>query len=253
MLGGYYLLSISNVNLYLSHKHVLEDINLSLPIAGEVIGIMGPNGAGKSSLLKSLIGDFNASGEMTLYGKPIHKQLEYITYIPQKAHLDLDFPINVEKVILSGCYKTIGWFKRVDHFSKMKFHQLLKELELDHLQYKQLSELSGGQLQRVLVARALMSDSKVYLLDEPFVGIDFSSESLIMDKIKQLKAQGKLVLIVHHDLSKAESYFDRIILLNRTLRFFGPSTEAMQPSNLNRTFSFNIKPVTNERTEPCYE
>ena len=128
---------------------------------------------------------------MNLYGKSIHKQLQYITYIPQKAQLDLDFPINVEKVILSGCYQTIGWFKRVDRV-KMKFHKLLRDLDLESLQYKQISELSGGQLQRVLVARALMSDSTIYLLDEPFVGIDFNSEQLIMEKLQHLKIRANL-------------------------------------------------------------
>lgn len=93
-------------------------------------------------------------------------------------------------------------FKRVDHASKMKFHKLLRDLDLESLQYKQISELSGGRLQRVLVARALMSDSTIYLLDEPFVGIDFNSEQLIMEKLQHLKNQGKLILIVHHDLSK---------------------------------------------------
>ena len=247
------MIKISNMNLRLNHKHVLKDISLTIPISGEIIGIMGPNGAGKSSLLKSLIGEFNATGEMHLYGKSIHKQLQHITYIPQKAHLDLDFPINVEKVILSGCYQTIGWFKRVDHFSKMKFSKLLKDLALDNLQYKQISDLSGGQLQRVLVARALMSESDVYLFDEPFVGIDFKSEQLIIEKIRQLKAKGKLVLIVHHDLSKAAQYFDRIILLNQTIRFFGDSAKAMQPRYLNRTFLFNIGSAPIERGEILHD
>ncbi|MCJ1655243.1 metal ABC transporter ATP-binding protein [Staphylococcus sp. NRL 21/187] len=242
------MIEMNNMNLHLNHKHVLKDISLKIPISGEIIGIMGPNGAGKSSLLKCLIGEFNATGEMYLYGKFIHKQLQYITYIPQKAQLDLDFPINVEKVILSGCYQTIGWFKRVDHASKVKFQILLKDLDLESLQFKQISELSGGQLQRVLVARALMSDSSVYLLDEPFVGIDFNSEQLIMDKLRQLKIQGKLILIVHHDLSKAEHYFDRILLLNRTVRFFGPSHQAMQSQYLNRTFLFNVTSTFDERS-----
>lgn len=243
------MIEINNMNLHLNHKHILKDISLKIPISGEIIGIMGPNGAGKSSLLKSLIGTFNASGEMYLYGKSIHKQLQYITYIPQKAQLDLDFPINVEKVILSGCYQTIGWFKCVDHASKTKFQTLIRDLDLEALQYKQISELSGGQLQRVLVARALMSDSTVYLLDEPFVGIDFNSEQLIMKKLRQLKAQGKLILIVHHDLSKTEDYFDRILLLNRTVRFFGPSHQAMHPQYLNRTFLFNMTSTFNEGSD----
>ena len=109
-------------------------------------------------------------------------------------------------------------------------------MELTHLRKRQISQLSGGQLQRVLVARALMSTSELYLLDEPFVGIDFTSEQLIMRKIEGLKAEGKLILIVHHDLSKATTYFDRVILLNQTLRYFGPSEEAMITERLNETF-----------------
>ncbi|MBO1198810.1 metal ABC transporter ATP-binding protein [Staphylococcus simiae] len=230
------MLEIRQLNLYLGKKHVLNNITLSIPICGEIIGIMGPNGAGKSSLIKSLIGEFNATGTKLLYGKPIQQQLDYITYIPQKAHIDLDFPINVEQVILSGCYKDIGWFTKPTINNRQKLEQLIDELELRPLKRRQISELSGGQLQRVLVARALMSESEVYFLDEPFVGIDFNSEALIMKKINQLKNLGKLILIVHHDLSKAEQYFDRILLLNRTIRFFGLSEEAMTIERLNETF-----------------
>ena len=123
--------------------------------------------------------------------------------------------------MLSGCYQVIGWFKRPEITEKTKLNQLLKDLELDELRHRQISQLSGGQLQRVLVARALMSDSDIYCFDEPFVGIDIYSEQLIMNKIRHLKHLGKLILIVHHDLSKAEQYFDRILLLNQTIRYLG--------------------------------
>ena len=206
------MLETKDLNLFLGNKHVLKNISLSIPVRGEIIGIMGPNGAGKSSLIKSLIGEFNATGTKLLYNKPIQQQLQHITYIPQKAHIDLDFPISVEQVILSGCYKEIGWFRRPNKSARDKLKQLL------------------------LVARALMSESEVYFLDEPFVGIDFSSEKLIMTKIENLKQQGKLILIIHHDLSKAKQYFDRIILLNQTLRYFGDSEEAMSVTRLNETF-----------------
>lgn len=231
------MLEVSNLNLFLGNKHILKDIDFKIPIAGEMIGIMGPNGAGKSSLLKSLIGDFQATGTQLLYQCPIHTQLKYMTYIPQKSNIDLDFPINVEKVILSGCYGDIGWFSKPIHETKIQLNQLLDDLDLKSLKRKQISALSGGQLQRVLVARALMSKSKLYLFDEPFVGIDFKSEQLIMNKIRQLKAQGKLILIVHHDLTKASQYFDRIMLLNQTLRYFGNAEEAMNSDTLlNDTF-----------------
>lgn len=148
--------------MFLGRKHVLKDITFSLPISGEIIGIVGPNGAEKSSLLEAFIGEFKATGEQTLYDRPIHTQLRYITYIPQKAHIDLDFPIKVGQVILSGCYQDIGWFKRPEMVKKAKLNQLLKDLELNDLRHRQIAELSGGQLQRVLVARALMSNSDIY-------------------------------------------------------------------------------------------
>lgn len=230
------MLKVENLNLTLGNKHVLQDINLSIPIQGEIVGIMGPNGAGKSSFIKSLIGEFKPTGSAQLNDDSIQNNLKHVTYIPQKAHIDLDFPINVEHVVLSGAYKDIGWFRWVTPTTKQRLNQLMQTLELEDLRHRQISELSGGQLQRVLVARALMSESTLYLLDEPFVGIDFHSEQIIMHQLRKLKEEGKLLLIVHHDLSKTEEYFDRVILLNRNIRYFGDSITAMQPENLNKTF-----------------
>ncbi|MEB6275933.1 metal ABC transporter ATP-binding protein [Staphylococcus xylosus] len=230
------MLEIENLNLTLGNKHVLQNVNLSIPINGEIVGIMGPNGAGKSSLIKSLIGEFKSTGKAQLNGNPIQNDLKSITYIPQKAHIDLDFPINVEHVVMSGAYKDIGWFRWVNSETKKRLNQLMDTLELKDLRHRQISELSGGQLQRVLVARALMTDSTLYLLDEPFVGIDFHSEQIIMSQLRILKESGKLLLIVHHDLSKTDEYFDRVILLNRNIRYFEDSTTAMKPEHLNNTF-----------------
>ncbi|PHK50460.1 metal ABC transporter ATP-binding protein [Staphylococcus edaphicus] len=230
------MLEVKDLNLSLGNKQVLQNIDLSIPIQGEIIGIMGPNGAGKSSLIKSLIGEFKPTGSALLNDDYIQNNLKYVTYIPQKAHIDLDFPINVEHVVLSGAYKDIGWFKWITSSTRQRLNQLMQTLELEDLRHRQISELSGGQLQRVLVARALMSESILYLLDEPFVGIDFHSEQIIMQQLRKLKEQGKLLLIVHHDLSKTEAYFDRVILLNKTIRFFGDSVTAMQPEHLNKTF-----------------
>ncbi|AVL76651.1 MULTISPECIES: metal ABC transporter ATP-binding protein [Staphylococcus] len=230
------MLEINNLNLTLGNKHVLENINLEIPVKGEIIGIMGPNGAGKSSLLKSIIGEFKSTGIANLHNIPIQQTLKNVTYIPQKAHIDLDFPIKVEDVVLSGAYKDIGWFRFVTPKTRARLNQLLSTLELQDLRNRQISALSGGQLQRVLVARALMTESTLYLLDEPFVGIDFHSEQIIMTQLNELKEAGKLILIVHHDLSKAEKYFNRVILLNKTIRFFGESHVAMQPDHLNETF-----------------
>ncbi|MBA8759682.1 ATP-binding cassette domain-containing protein [Staphylococcus schleiferi subsp. coagulans] len=230
------MLSIKNLNLFLGQKHVLKNITLDLPLNGEMIGIMGPNGSGKSSLIKSIIGELPAEGTILLNQKPAQQHLTDITYIPQKSVLDLDFPINVQDLVLSGCYQEIGWFKRVPKSIRDKRDTLLKELELFDLRKRQLHALSGGQLQRVFIARALMSDSVVYLLDEPFVGIDFKSEHIIYNKLKALKQQGKLILIVHHDLTTASEYFDRILLLNQSVAFLGESSEALKTENIESVF-----------------
>ncbi|MDO5375134.1 MAG: metal ABC transporter ATP-binding protein [Staphylococcus rostri] len=230
------MLSIKDLNLYLGRKHVLKGITLQLPLHGEMIGIMGPNGSGKSSLIKSLIGELPANGTITLNEQPIKQCLTDITYIPQKSLLDLEFPISVEDLVLSGCYQDAGWFKRIPKKMKQRRDELLHELSLYELRKRSLNALSGGQLQRVYIARALMSESEVYLLDEPFVGIDFKSEAIILKKLEELKANGKLILIVHHDLATADQYFDRILLLNQSVQFFGDSAEALKPEHIESVF-----------------
>lgn len=229
-------LELENVNLTIGNHRILNNISLTIPIQGEMIGVMGPNGSGKSSLIKSIIGELPFKGRILLNQTHSQNALKQITYIPQKSELDLNFPINVENVVLSGCYQNLGWFKRVPSSLKSQCVQTLKQLGLDHLRKRQLNALSGGQLQRVLIARALMSDSLVYLLDEPFVGIDFKSEAIIFEQLKQLKAQGKLIIVVHHDLSSAQHYFDRIILLNQSVQFFGDSETALRPEMIESTF-----------------
>ncbi|MCG3402285.1 metal ABC transporter ATP-binding protein [Staphylococcus massiliensis] len=231
------MLEIKNLHLFLGNRHVLQNINLALPINGDIIGVMGPNGAGKSSLLKSITKTFKASGQITINDQPIHKHLKKLSYIPQKSQLDLDFPINVEKVILSGCFKHIGWFRKISHYDKGRYIKLIKDLELYDLRHRQIKALSGGQLQRVLVARALMSQSDVYLLDEPFTGIDFHSEAVIFKQIEKLKQEGKLVIIVHHDIQSARDYFDKVILINQDIIAFGETQDVLTDMHINRTFN----------------
>nr|WP_263314803.1 metal ABC transporter ATP-binding protein [Mammaliicoccus sp. Marseille-Q6498] len=230
------MLQVKNLNLVLGHQHILHDINLTIDSSGELIGIMGPNGAGKSSFIKSILGEFKSTGEALWYGIPIKNQLSNITYIPQRNQLDLDFPITVKDALVTGYYQTSGWFKPMNKQVLFKRNQLLSDLQLTDLKDKTLNQLSGGQLQRVLLAKALMKDSFFLCLDEPFVGIDFKSEEIMIQLLKQLKSEGKLILIVHHDIHKAEAYFDRIILLNRTLKYFGPSSEALTDDKIKEVF-----------------
>ncbi|MCO4329051.1 metal ABC transporter ATP-binding protein [Staphylococcus hyicus] len=230
------MIEINNLNLTLQHKHVLKNISLKLPLNGEIIGIMGPNGSGKSTLVKALVGELQYKGTITLNGKPLSHLKRHVAYVPQKMALDLDFPIDVESLVLSGCYGEIGWFKRVPQQKRQQCHLLLQELELFDLRKRPLHTLSGGQLQRVILARTLMRTHDVYILDEPFVGIDFKSEKMIIQKLNALKKEGKLIIIVHHDLSTASDYFDRVLLLNQSVQFFGPTKDVLVPSNIEQTF-----------------
>ncbi|UEX89843.1 metal ABC transporter ATP-binding protein [Staphylococcus ratti] len=230
------MIEINNLNLTLQHKHVLKNISLKLPLKGEIVGIMGPNGSGKSTLVKTLVGELRYQGRIELNGKPLSNQKRRIAYVPQKMTLDLDFPIDVESLVLSGSYDEIGWFKRIPNQKRQQCHLLLQELELFDLRKRPLHTLSGGQLQRVILARTLMRTHDIYILDEPFVGIDFKSEKMIIQKLNALKSEGKLIIIVHHDLSTASNYFDRVLLLNQSIQFFGPTRDVLTPANIEQTF-----------------
>lgn len=230
------MLQVKKLNLYLGQQHILHDINLTIESTGELIGIMGPNGAGKSSFIKSILGEFKASGEVYWHDKPINQQLKQLTYIPQRNQLDLDFPITVQDSLLTGYYATSGWFRPLIKEAYQKMDQLMSELQLTELKDKTLNQLSGGQLQRVLLAKSLMKDSDLLCLDEPFVGIDFKSEEIMINMLRRLKSEGKLIIIVHHDIQKAKLYFDRIILLNRTIKFFGTASEALTEHNIKEVF-----------------
>lgn len=230
------MLQVKHMDLYFGYQHILHDINLTIASSGSLIGIMGPNGAGKSSFIKSILGECPASGASLWNGKPIKQQLTKITYIPQRNQLDLDFPITVKDSLMTGYYQTSGWFKPMKKEAYIKRDQLLKELQLTDLKDRTLNQLSGGQLQRVLLAKALMKDSELLCLDEPFVGIDFKSEAIMMQSLRQLKSEGKLILIVHHDIQKAKAYFDEILLLNQSIKYFGPASEVLTDENIKEVF-----------------
>lgn len=227
------MLLIQDLNVTLSRHTILSNINFSLNDKGLMIGIMGPNGAGKSTLLKAILNLLPHSGKVLYNDKSI---LPYAAYVPQKATIDLDFPMTVEKVILSGSYQRGTWFKRPDKKAMNKVNYLMEELKLSHLKDRLLNSLSGGQLQRVLLARSLMVEKDIYFLDEPFVGIDFLSTEIITHHLEQLKERGKIIFIVHHDLKSAASLFDEIILLNKTIIHTGKASDMLRPEMIQEAF-----------------
>jgi manganese/zinc/iron transport system ATP- binding protein len=209
-----YALSVSNLTVAYRNKPVLFDVTTDIP-QGVLLAIIGPNGAGKTTLIKSIINVIKPlAGTITIFDAPYKKQLHRIAYIPQQNAVDWNFPTYVLDVVLMGRYGHIGWFKRPSSYDKQRAYQALEAVDLTNLAFAPLSQLSGGQRQRVFLAQALAQDADIYLLDEPFVGVDAKTEIMTMNMLKSLRNKGKTILVVHHDLHTLGKYFDWALFLN---------------------------------------
>ncbi|HAY34419.1 MAG TPA: metal ABC transporter ATP-binding protein [Ignavibacteria bacterium] len=230
------VITVKNLTISYNKKPAIKGINLEVD-EGSIIGILGPNGAGKSTLIKGILGLLpSETGEIKIYGKPVKESLKRIAYIPQKEQFDWDFPINVSEVVMMGRYPYISLFGRPDENDKLIVKEVLEKVEMSDNQFTQIRNLSGGQQQRIFLARALAQESDIYLLDEPFVGVDAKTEKAIFELIKELKEKNKTILIVHHDLSKVKEYFDKVILINQTLVAFGDTDKAFTPELINKAY-----------------
>lgn len=224
-------------NLSVSYKETLALKNISLVLQGPTItGIIGPNGAGKSTLLKGMLGIIPHEGHAFIDDKEMKKTLKKVAYVEQKIHIDYNFPIKVKECVSLGLYPSIPLFHTLKAKHWEKVAEALEIVGLSDYADRQISQLSGGQFQRVLIARCLVQDADYILLDEPFVGIDSVSEEIIMNTLRDLKKAGKTVLIVHHDLGKVAHYFDQVLLLNKELIAFGPTKETFTQANLKQTY-----------------
>lgn len=230
------VITVKNLTISYHKKPAIKGVNLNIE-SGHVIGIIGPNGAGKSTLLKGILGllPFD-TGEVKIFGKDIDESRKRISYIPQREQFDWDFPINVEDVVMMGRYAhlpIVGFPKSGD---RQIVSDVLKKVEMNKYSTRQIRQLSGGQQQRVFLARALAQESDVYFLDEPFVGVDAKTERAIFELMKELKENGKTILVVHHDLSRVKDYFDRLIMINQTLVAYGESDKVFIPELINKTY-----------------
>ena len=224
-------------NLSVSYKETLALKDISLVLQGPTItGILGPNGAGKSTLLKSMLGIIPHEGHAFIDNKEMNKSLKKVAYVEQKIHIDYNFPIKVKECVSLGLYPSIPLFHTLKASHWKKVADALEIVGLSDYAERQISQLSGGQFQRVLIARCLVQEADYILLDEPFVGIDSVSEEIIMNTLRDLKKSGKTVLIVHHDLGKVPHYFDQVLLLNKELIAFGPTKETFNQANLKQAY-----------------
>jgi len=235
------ILHVKNLTVHFEKQPALWDINFSID-KGSITAVVGPNGAGKSTLIKACMGLIPlVNGQISFFEKKLSKVRSRVSYIPQRESVDWDFPITVLEVVMMGCYGRLGLFRRPTHLDKKEAHALLERLHMDPFASKSIQELSGGQQQRVFIARALMQKADLYLMDEPFAGIDKTTEELIVAILKDLKASGKSVVIVHHDLATLESYFDHILLINKRLVAFGKTAEVLKGENIRMAFGSQPK------------
>jgi manganese/zinc/iron transport system ATP- binding protein len=217
-------------------KPVLHGVDVAIP-PGTLTGIMGPNGAGKSTLLKAMMGLVRPdAGWVKLLGQPWEKAIGRVGYVPQRESVDWDFPVTVRDVAMMGTCAGLGWFGRPGARHRARALAALEETGLADLADRQIGELSGGQQQRAFLARALAQDAEVYLMDEPFAGVDAATERAIIGLLGRMRDAGKTVVVVHHDLQTAERYFDRLLLLNLRVVAHGPLREVFRHDILETTY-----------------
>lgn len=214
---------------------VLKNVNFEVP-KGKMIGIIGPNGAGKSTLVKAMLGLIKSSGHVWIGGKPRDELAKQLAYMKQGSDYDVSFPILVKDVVLLGLYPSIGLLKRFNRSHRALVEAVLKKVDMDRFKDRQIAELSGGQWQRVLIARILAQDADVLFLDEPFTGIDVASEAKIIEILRELRDAGKSILMVYHDLDKVASYFDEVILMNQTVIAWGEPRSVCTDEILKRAY-----------------
>lgn len=219
------------------HKRpVLWGVDIDIPEKA-LVGIIGPNGAGKSTLIKGIMGMLPlSSGYVKIFGEPLKKRRRDLAYVPQREAIDWDFPVTAYDVALMGRYGHLGLLQRPSREDKRLAEEALEKVGMQSYRDRQIGNLSGGQQQRVFLARALAQQAQIYLMDEPFVGVDAATEHIIIDLLKELKNQGKTLVVVNHDLQAAKEYFDYLLLLNMRKVAFGPTEEVFTNELLQKTY-----------------
>jgi manganese/zinc/iron transport system ATP- binding protein len=229
-------LSIYDLTVAYHRKPVLWDVSVDLP-PGKLVGVVGPNGAGKSTLIKAVLELVpSASGRVLVFGKPYRRNRHRVGYVPQRESVDWDFPVSALDVVTMGLYGKIGWCRPVTRKYRSIALEALERVGIADLAKRQISHLSGGQQQRTFLARALVQDADLYLMDEPFAAVDAATERAIVQILHDLKRAGKTMVVVHHDLQTVAEYFDHVILLNMRVVAAGSTKDVFTTENLQKTY-----------------
>ncbi|MGB7240923.1 MAG: metal ABC transporter ATP-binding protein [Sulfitobacter sp.] len=229
-------LAIRGMTVSYGQKPAVFSVDMTVE-PGAMTAIIGPNGAGKSTLLKAALGILKPlAGQTTIFGKPVDQQRDKIAYVPQRASVDWDFPTRVIDVVLMGLYPQLGLLGRLRASHRAKAIDCLERVGMADFATRQIGQLSGGQQQRVFLARALAQDAELYLLDEPFAGVDAATEKAIISVLKSLRDAGKTVVAVHHDLSTVAEYFDHVFMINTRRIAEGTVADVFTHDNLQDTY-----------------
>ena len=229
-------LALRGVTVAYGETPAVFSVDATFP-AGAMSAIVGPNGAGKSTLLKAAVGVIpRLSGTVTVFGQPVREARGRIAYVPQRASVDWDFPISVIDVVQMGLYRRVGLLGRLSGRMAERARACLDRVGMADFAGRQIGQLSGGQQQRVFLARALAQDADLYLLDEPLAGVDAATERAIIEVLKGLRAEGRAIVCVHHDLSTVPDYFDHVFLINVRRMAEGPVDKTFTAEALNATY-----------------
>ncbi|MEM9575405.1 MAG: metal ABC transporter ATP-binding protein [Pseudomonadota bacterium] len=240
-------LNVRGMTVSYGQKPAVFSVDMNVA-AGAMTAIIGPNGAGKSTLLKAILGILKPlAGKAEVYGKPIARMRDRIAYVPQRASVDWDFPTRVIDVVLMGMYAQLGLLGRVRQCHRDKAAACLRRVGMEDFAARQIGQLSGGQQQRVFLARALAQDADLYLLDEPFAGVDAATEKAIISVLKELRDEGKTVVAVHHDLATVPEYFDHVFLINTRKVAEGPVAETFTADNLQEAYGGRLATAQTDR------
>ncbi len=222
-------IEIKNLTVAYGENIALENLNLDVE-TGSLMALVGPNGAGKSTLIKTILKFLKQiTGEIKINGKTL-------AYVPQRNSVDWDFPTTLFDVVEMGCYGRVGLFKRVSKEEKQKVLKAIEQVGMLDFKDRQISELSGGQQQRAFIARALVQEADIYLMDEPFQGVDSTTEKSIVDILKKLKSEGKTLIVVHHDLQTVPTYFETVTFINKSVIASGKIKEVFTQENIDMAY-----------------
>ncbi len=234
-------LTIQELTVAYNQRPVLWRINAVIP-QGVMMAIAGPNGAGKSTLIKTIVQIIKpVAGSIMLFEKPAHTMLSHVAYIPQRVSIDWTFPCTVFDVVLMGTYQSLGWFTRPGAKERTRALNALETVGMREYADTPIGMLSGGQQQRTFLARALVQQADIYLLDEPFVGIDAPTEVLLLSLMQSLQHQGKTIIVVHHDLHTISTHFDWLMLLNTHCIAYGQRDTTFTQHHLVQAYGPQIE------------